>query len=247
MTEEQLINKIQKLRQIKPSQDWVFLTKKKILGEKTEQSWLSNLTIVRLLDFEKLIKRGLFLKPVYITLITLVVLVGVFGLVRKSVPGDTLFVIKKASERSQAVFVSEAEKPKFNLEQAKKRLEDLIKIAETNNTKKLASAISEYQEKVSEVAKDLIEEKNDEKIKEIIAEMKGLKEKEKRIESLGTVIERNIDKDYALVQTIIEHIKDLEARSLTEEQREILVEIKENIENEDFESALIKSLEINTD
>ena len=33
LTEKQLIGKVRKLRQIRPRKDWVFLTKKGILGE----------------------------------------------------------------------------------------------------------------------------------------------------------------------------------------------------------------------
>ena len=184
-------------------------------------------------------------KLAFSALAVFLVLIGTFGFAQKSLPGDNLFFIKKAVEKSQAVFVSETERPKFKLDQAKKRLQDLTEIAEANNTKKLAPAINEYQASMSEVAETLAKEEDKEKLKELVLEVQKLEEKEERIRSLSVEMERNIDLDYVLVLTIINHIKDLETRSLTEKQQEILVEIKEDVENEDFEAALIKSLEIN--
>jgi len=235
MTEEKLIRKIKELRQIKPSQDWVFFTKERILGEKETVIGPSFIEVMRFIFSHK---------TAFATLTVFLVLVGVFGFAQKSVPGDTLFVIKKTFEKSQAVFVSEAEKPEYNLEQAKKRLEDLFKIAESNNTKKLAPAINEYQASISKIAESLAEEKDKEKLKKIVLEVQKLEEREERIKSLAVEMGRNIDLDYVLVRTIINHIKDLETRTLTEEQQELLVEIKEEVEKENFEEALIKSLEI---
>ena len=236
MTENELISKIKELKQIKPKQDWVFLTKEQILSKKEEVSSPSFIRVMRFMFGHKL---------AFSSLVVFLVLIGTFSFAQKSLPGDTLFFIKKAVEKSQVVFVSEAEKPKFKLDQAKKRLQDLTKIAEANDTKKLAPAINEYQASMSEVAETLAKEEDKEKLKEIVLEVQKLEEKEERIKSLSVEMERNIDLDYILVLTIINHIKDLETRSLTEKQREILVEIKEDVENEDFEAALIKSLEIN--
>ena len=235
MTEEEIINKIQKLGQIKPRKEWVFLTKGRILGKKEQVSSPSFIEVMRFIFGHKL---------AFSALAMLIVLVGTFASAQKSLPGDTLFVIKKVVEKSQLVFLSEEEKPQFNLEQAKKRLDDLTKIAEANKTKKFAPAINEYQASVSKIAEGLTEEKDEKKLKEIVIEIQKLEEKEERVKSLGAIIDRNIEKDYALVQAIIGHIEDLETRTLTEEQQEILVEIREDVENEDFGKALIKSLEL---
>ena len=229
MTEKELIGKIRELRQIQPSKDWVSLTKSQILGK--EDKYNNLISVFQIL----------FSKPAYAGLVVVFVLFGLFGFSQNSLPGDLLYPIKKITERSQAVFVSEEELPKYNLEIANKRLEELNEIAQTNQVKKLAPAISEFQANISEAAKSLAKVKGQD-VEKIVAQTKKLEENKKKVENvLATKIETE-EYDDALAQLVESQIKDLEERTLTEEQMKILAEAKELYQAGNFAEALEKIL-----
>ncbi len=244
MTEKELIAKIRTLRQIEPSKDWVVLTKERILGkEKPRFTFIAFLK--ELQKGERFVFRY---KPIFATLIVGAVLIGIFGFVQKSVPGDTLFSLKRIAEKGQAVFISQEEQPNYDLEIAQKRLEDLIKVAQKNSVKNLAPAINEYQANVSKVAENIAKEKDVEKVKEMVLKMKELESKEAEIKSLGIAIGENEELDKTYAQKIIEMleplVKDLENRSLTEQQQEALTELEKDLADRDYEEALIKLFDI---
>lgn len=238
MTDRDLIKKLQILKDIKPRKDWVVLTKTQILGEQREQ-------------FSLIESLGLFFqfklaKPAFASLIAVFILFGLFSFAQNSLPGDFLYSIKKIAERGQAVFVSEIDKPQASLELANKRLEELTKIAETNQVKKLAPAINEFQASISEAAKSLsrMEATSSDPvvIKKIVEETRKLDENKQIIEEvLGVVLGGNelqevSDKlEVKLVKLII---SDLETRTLTEEQEEILNQMKELAEQGKYQESL---------
>jgi len=235
MDEKTLIGKIEILSQIRPRKNWVVLTKKRILGEERTLAGL-------FLDSFRLFQ-GLFFqyRLALASLVLLFVLGGTFAFAQKSLPGEPLFVIKKMTEKTRAVFVAENERPKVQLELANKRLEDLAKIAETNDVRKLAPAIDEFQANVSEAAKNLTKAKT--VGKDIILQTQELEKNKEKIEKtlatqIGTEELENVYKDLAEQQ-----IKDLENSSLTESQEKILEEAKEYFEAGDYSNSLIKTIE----
>lgn len=246
MDEKQLITKIQALRDIKPNKDWVVLTKSRILEK--EQPVLSRNAISRLRDVMNIWNDINFVfnhKYAFAGLISLFAVVGTFGFALKSTPGDALFAVKKALEESQGVFISDLERQKFDLEKANKRLEDLSKIAISKDSRKLAPAIDEYKATVSEVAKNIAKEKDSAKIKELVAEVRKLENREEEIKSLGVEFGENVDKDIVLVSLIAREIEKLELEdNLTIDQQTLLAGIKDDCEKGDFVGALEKILEI---
>jgi len=227
MTEKQLIGRIRELRQIKPRKDWVVLTKSQILGEvERERVSVSFFPLWR---------------PALATVTVFGILFISFGFAQSSLPGDLLYPIKKIAEKSQAVFVSEKELPKYNLEIVNKRLDELNEIAQTNQVKKLAPAISEFQANVSEAAKSLAKVKGQD-VEKIVEETKKLEENKKKVEDvLATKIETE-ELDNALSQIVEIQIKDLEERTLTERQEEILAEAQNDFEAGNYSQALEKIL-----
>ena len=172
MTEKELIGKIRELRQIQPSKDWVSLTKSQILGEETYRDRVS-------------VSFFPFWKPALATVTALGILFGIFSLAQNSLPGDFLYPIKKITEKSQAVFVSEEEKPAFQLKLANERLEDLTKAP----VKNLASTINEFQANISEAVKGLKATSSDpEVIKGIVEQTQKLKKNKQKVEALGIVV-----------------------------------------------------------
>lgn len=235
MTEKQLISKIRKLEQIKPRQDWVFLNKKRLLEQENPSVFSFNELAIGL-------RFVLGHKLAFTSLAVLMILIGVFGFSQQSVPGDTLFTIKKATEKGLAVFIAEDHQPKRKLELVNKRLDDLTKIAENNTVDNLAPAINEYKEMISQAAESLA---NKELAEEIVSEVKKLEENRQKVEALGVVIYNGHELDNVLAQLIEREIKDLENRILNEEEKQVLEQINQNFENREFSQALEKILMLN--
>ncbi|KPJ70757.1 hypothetical protein AMJ51_01035 [Microgenomates bacterium DG_75] len=239
MTEKELIGKLRELRQIRPSKDWVVLTKSQILGEEEPA------VEVRFFHFP-------VLRMAYAGLAVVFVLFGTFAFSQNSLPGGLLYPIKKISEKAQAVFVSETEKPQASLELANKRLEELTKIAESNQVQNLAPAINEFQASVSEVARNLsrIDATSSDPVvvKGFVDQAKKIGEKAQEVKSLGVVIEEeeleeleeaSSKLELELLVSLLENmISDLENRTLTEKQEEILSQMKELVEEEKYSEAL---------
>jgi hypothetical protein len=218
--EREVIEKIKVLKQIKPEKKWVFLTKEKILGKEP-------------IFFP-------FLRPAFAGLLFILIL---FGLSFTSLPGEPFYLIKKIIERGQTVFVPEEEKPKLELELANKRLEELSKIAERNDVKKLAPAINEAKESVAQATKNLVKSKKVDR--EIAKKTLELEKKKQEVEKvLGTKItEEGTEDPTKLVAKYL--IEDFENRTLTEDQKQILEKAKEYFENGDFAKVLELLLLIN--
>jgi len=233
MQEADLVKKIQELKKIKPRKDWVVLTKSQILGK--EPTYRDRVSAV-LEVFPRIIFQY---KPAFATLIIVGVLVGAFGFAQNSLPGNFLYSLKKITEKSQAVFVSETERSNFQLGLVNKRLEELNKIAETNQVENLAPALNEFQANISQAAKEIIKSKEI-NVKEIVQQTEKLKENKQKIEALGVVIGESEELDNALSQLVGREIKDLKNRTLTEDQEKLLAEAKEDFEAGNFNEALEK-------
>jgi len=254
MTEKQLIVGLQELSQIKPRKEWVLLTKNQILGEeKPRFSFISFLKEIQkgerftLLNIRKANLTGLIFqhKPAFATVLSLAILVGLFGFAQNSLPGDSLFPLKKITEKSQAVFVSSKSQLKYNLELANKRLDDLTKVAENNSVKNLAPAINEFQASVSKAAESLTKagaEKNPQLVKEIVLEVKKLEEKTEKVKALGIEVGKNEQLDNALAKLVEREIEELEGKTLTEDQEKVLTQAKEDYQNGNYSYALEKIL-----
>lgn len=230
MTETQIIKKIKKLKAIKPRSDWVLLNKRQILGE------------------ERRIELFPFLRPAYAGLFCLLFLAGLFEFSQESLPGDSLYYLKKITEKSQIIFSSEEEKPRIKLELVNKRLEELDQIVQENEVRKLAPALKEYRASVSEadltramsttsdwmVVKEII--KNEEQLQIKYGVVLGEVSKEES----GFIPVREQVK-----QEVEREIKDKKERNLNEEDKALFEEAKEYYKNQDYVSALVKILEMN--
>ena len=230
MTEKELLRKIRELRQIKPRKDWVVLTKTQILGdvEVRPQPFLFP-----------------FFKPVYTGLLFLLLLVGLIELSQSALPGDPLYSLKRITEKAQAVFVSKEEQPKLQLELTNKRLEELNKVAETNQVKNLAPALSEFETTKIAAKKEVVNsiknksEKEAIKVaKDIAPKLADLNEKEKKVYATLN-IESTEGTEQTAEKAVVEIlIKDAKNSTLTEEQKTDLVKVEEYYKSGDYQEAL---------
>lgn len=232
-SEKELISKLQELRRVKPNKDWAFSLKTSILGEqKTRMSLIS--------DYFRIP----YLKPALVALTSVFLLFGTFSFVQNSVPGDSLYPVKKFVEKGQLVFVPEEDKSQFNLNLLDKRMEELVKIAETNQVKNLSSAITEVEMSISKATKSLSENPDAAAAKEIVNK---IDEKVQAVRSLSIVlkteeldemkekIEENEEKSEAkiIAEDLISNLG-----TLTEEQEEVLSQMKDLVEQEKYEEAI---------
>ena len=246
MTEKKLISKIQQLQQIKPGQNWVVFTKERILGEefgiKRERMFKVGCLRSGIEQFEKFFQH----RFAFASLAVLMIFAGVFGafgLAQNSLPGDSLFSLKKITEKSQAVFVSEKDQSRYNLEIVNKRLDDLTKVAENNKINNLASAIKEVQKSEEQAVESLhnIEIKKDsKKVEEIANQVKKIVQKKQELKKVyGVAGLEESNKDADSTEIVVEWlIEDMESKSLTMEQEKSLAEAKQEYEKGNYSQAL---------
>ena len=242
MTNNQVIAKIKELRQIKPNQGWVFSVKNRILGDQKERQSVG--------DILEIIAKSLFQPKVALAGVsTLTILFSVLILSQDSLPGDSLFILKRAMEKSQTLFVSQDNIAQVNLETANKRLDELTKIAKSNQVKKIAPALQEYQSSLAEAAKNLIKAaattSDSIVIKNIALETQKLEENRAKLERIYGIAGLEAKEGENPTQLVAEWlIKDLEKRTLTDEQSLLFAEAKNDYENNDYNLTLEKILKL---
>lgn len=248
MNEQELIQKIQVLKQIKPKEEWVFLTKQKVLStavEARKESWFEE--FVSVLSF--VIKKPVF-KPALASFAVLAVLFGTVSFSRSAVPGDLLYSVRKIAEKGRTLLASDQDMSKIKLEMANNRLEDLTKIAEANQGRNLAPAIEEFKQNAAEAAQNIASKitKNSPKaVKEIAKEVKVLEENKAKVEKLGVVIGQTEELDNALEGLVSREIQDLKSKTLAEEQQSILAAAEKDFADKNYSDALIKIATISND
>ncbi len=244
MTEKELINKIRKLNEIRPSKDWVVLTKNNILGEEKvslREKFLSQKDHLReVFSF----KRGF----AFVIASSLLFFFALFAFAQNSLPGSFLFPLKRVTEKAQAMLIPQQKQIDYNVAIAEKRLEELRKIAENNSVENLAPAINEYQASVSQIAQDLAKTKNKKEVKDIAEKVQKLKKQELKIESSASLVvpkNKELEKASAgkLVSLLNSLVRDLKKnQSLTEAQKIALKKVEENIKKKEYNEALIMIL-----
>ena len=232
MNEKQLISKIKELRQIKPSQNWVSSTKSQILGEDEKRSFA---------PFWNYNFGGFRLKFAMASIMTLALMIGSFGILERSLPGDVLYSVRSAFHKAQTSLIPEQEKPAYQLKLANDRLDDLVKAPAKN----LAPTISEFQANISEAAKELTKmdatTSNPVMIRKIVDANKKLNENKLKVESLGVVIggeKESAEWNTALGKVVGDVIKDLEGSTLSDGKQEVLAEMKKLFEEGKYSESL---------
>jgi len=250
MEDKELIQKIKKLKSIKPSQKWVSFTKNEIFNASTEPQpepqpqpeRAGKVTVIEVINVLLAPK-----KLAYAGLTALLVLVGTLGFAQRTVPGDFLFPLRRATERTQSVFISEEGKLKYDFDLVNRRLADLTKIAESGNKENIGTATEELQITAEETAQNLQQEtkENSKALSKIASELKQYEENKQKAESLGVNVEKETKQvDQTLRRVVEREMKSLENSSLTSDQEGILEKAKTDYENGDYTNALNKILQI---
>jgi hypothetical protein len=241
MTDKNLLKNLRNLKEIKPRQEWVFLTKENLFKEEKTKVSVVSIIINTLKELQRGERFVFNHKPAFAFALTAIIFVGVFGFAQGSVPGDSLFTLKKITERGQAALISQKDKTKYGLEMVNKRLGDLARIAETNTNKNLVPAINEYKQTASGAAKNLAQSTD---IKMIASEVKKLKINEEKVKSLGVEIGSDTDLDNAISNVVEREINSYESAELTESQLRMLNEAKMFFGESKYSEALEKLIEM---
>ncbi len=239
MTKDQLIRQLKKLREVEPSKTWVIFSKQRIFAGEPETERGSFLSIFPLFRY----------KLAFAPIISVFVIIGLFGFAQQTLPGDFLFSVKKMTESVQVGLSSLAEKPGTNLKLANKRLEELSRIAQDNQVQNLGLAIKEFQANVAQATKNLAamdaNGSDSVALKEIMAESQKLAENKEKVETvLGAKIGDTDELSNAILQlekeTASYLIADLSDRTLSEADAQVLAEAQQAFEAQDYAAALEK-------
>jgi hypothetical protein len=233
MTDKDFVKNLRKLKEITPDKEWVIFSKDRILGKEEKGGVLSALELVPKFIFR-------YNKFAFAVLIFFGFLTGAFTFAQNSLPGDPAFVLKKAIEKTKTAFASQSDRTEIQLELANKRLDDLNKIAQSNQPDKLAPAIQEFQSNISKAAQDLISANGRANVKEIVLETQKIREAKEKIEALGVVVGGTDDLDGAFLQLLQNEINDLQIRTLDEEQQKMFTEAVKDFNEGNYAEALEK-------
>jgi hypothetical protein len=175
------------------------------------------------------------------SIMTLALMIGSFGILEHSLPGDVLYSVRSAFHKAQTALIPEQEKPAYQLKLANDRLDDLVKAPAKN----LAPTISEFQANISEAAKELTKmdatTSDSIMIRKIVDANKKINENRQKVESLGVVIggeKETAEWNNALKKMVSDVIKDLEGRTLTDGKQEVLSEMKKMFEEGKYQESL---------
>ena len=238
MDEKELIRQLKILREIRPRKDWVVLTKSRIFSDETTEPKIGLVSFFPFFQY----------KYALVPIVSVMIIIGLFGFAQNTVPGDFLFPVKKAAETAQVGFSSDIEKPKVQLKQANKRLEDLSKIAQANQVEKMGPAIKEFQDSFAQAAQELakmdvnVTSSDPMFFKELATQMQELEENKQEVRAFGIEIGDVDESENAIMAYII---ADLENCTLTEKDQNLLEEARIYYEAGDYSQALIKILYIN--
>lgn len=228
MTEKDLIKQLKELKEIRPRKDWVLLTKRQILPEE-ESVRHSVFNIFAIFQW----------KLAFAPVISVFIVIGLFGFANNTVPGDFLFPVKKATETAQVGLSTATEKSGVYLRLANKRLEELSVIADGNKVRSLAPTIKEFQDNVAEAVNGL-SSMDKETVKELVAETQKLEENKQKVENVLGVQIGGDETEELEKQLSAYLIADLEKRTLNEEDQKLLTEAKGYFESGDYTLALGK-------
>lgn len=246
MNEKELLNQVSLLKNIKPRQEWVVFAKSRIMGTMNEFSpspinWVGQ--IGQMIMFYSR-------KPAFAMAAFAILLGSGFfvQIVRQSLPGDTFYGLKAATQQAQFTLALGNNQSLLYFNLAQKRLDDINTIVgqnNTQNTKQLSSAIKEFQTTSARATKEfaLLVENDPKKALQASREIIELQNTKIQIEkALGTKFgeQESNDLENATKALLENEFSDLDSRTLTEQQLVLLNEAKNAFTKSDYQTALEK-------
>ncbi len=248
MEEKELISQLQLLRTLKPRKDWAILTKNRILAQ--EQETLSDRvadSMPRVLWQTFIFGQKFAFGRAGAATFAFVVIMGIFGFVQNSTPGDALYSVKKAVIQGETSLLS-GNPAEMHLKTASASVRALKEAAINNDTDKLAPALQEYQESLSK-AVSVLGAKNEKEALKITSLVNQLEKDSKEVEAMlntdlysdkrRELAEKTLEETENLLAVIIEReLQSLSSASLTDEQEGLFDEAQSAFAAGDYITAM---------
>lgn len=224
MPDQNIIKRIQTLKQVKPNSDWVSFAKKDILSRIPEEE--------PSFDWRKIKIANVFtfpvLKPVAISLAVLIffsVFGGTFWITKNTNPGDSFYSLKLTYQDARTRFLPQDQKPQMHLEYAYQRIEDLEKVTEEKKDDGVNETVKIVADDISKATNTFQEIK--EPAKKFSAGMNLIKQASK--------IEKGLAKEKEVASSQSQE-KISEVEKLTKETKENVFAtlMKDSEENSDY-------------
>ncbi len=224
MPDQNIIKRIQTLKQVKPNSDWVSFAKKDILSRIPEEE--------PSFDWKKIKIANVFsfpvLKPVAISLAVLIffsVFGGTFWITKNTRPGDSFYSLKLSYQNVGTHFLPQEQKPQVHMEYASQGIVDLEKAKGDEDNKGISEAAKIVADNISKAANTLQEIK--EPAKKFSAGMNCVKQASK--------IEKGLAKEKEVASSQSQE-KISEVEKLTKETKENIFAtlMKDSEENSDY-------------
>lgn len=252
MEDKELLAKLSHFKAIKPREEWVLLTRQRLIGEGLPRGQAE-------LGYAGLQKRGVWgmvenifefvgryaEKPAFVIpcLALLVTGAAVWQGATRSLPGDALYPLRAAVEQIPLHFSATEDRPFHTFTLAQQRLSDLKVAAEKNKVKNLPSAIQEFAANASKVSEEFLQivENQPEKALQASRRLIQLQKEKSEVEKiLGTKIGEGREQEIEnATRKLVEYeLAYLETRSLTQKQAEMFAEAKAATEQGNYAAAL---------
>lgn len=241
MQENQIIEQLNKLKQIKPRQEWVVLAKQQILSTRAnvsvDKAKTDRSKFISIMDFIP----SLFFQRQFAYALSgiLIVTLGVFGFIYNNMSSQTI-------DLKQAASVSTAYD--FNL--VNQKLQQLAMVIKEGGPGGIAPAMDEFKSSVSnatQMFKKDIDSKDSASLKDVALNLRQIELRKDILVLSGLSIDESIKNEIKSAESVLVErmIEDFEKTTLTYEQQKVLAEIKDLYEKEDYSQALEKILLIN--
>jgi len=158
--QEDIIYKLKALQSVEPEGKWVAETERKLMRKASVFGVKNDILLSSSDIFARKPKVNIFSffpNRVAVSFASLAIVftggVLTVGASQSSLPGETLYPVKKAGEQVALAVASEQDKPKVEIQQAGKRLEELVQISQkssdTEQHKKVEQLVTDFEAKVS--------------------------------------------------------------------------------------------------
>ena len=257
-----IISQLNILKEEKPSESWVSDAKKSVMSKAPVfDQFTSDL-------YNTSVKKSIFdlsfLHQSKIAVPTMMLVFAFFGgsftlsASQSSLPGDTLYPVKIASENATLAIASPEKKAEIEIEQAGKRLEEWVEISKNTSdvkqSEKLKQLAVDFEEKVNNAQDGLTKIENNEKKAEIAKVINVQTEKYTEVwgdanENLTEVVKNDVSDELA---SAIDSSKQVNLDSLTvrvevmtdNDKEEITAIVKEKAEEKAETSEEVKIVKI---
>ena len=170
-----IVKKIKELKRVQPDSSWLSSQKSFLLSEisRMQEQKRKPSLVLPLFNFNilKLLKPSFAIALMVVILISSVITVGAIGVAQNSLPGDFLYPVKTAFEKTQLTFATSQEtKTKLSIKFATQRMDEFTQLMDKPEKKKdIENTVKEFTAQMINVQEgiDKLKEKNEEKATEV--------------------------------------------------------------------------------